>query len=182
VSDVTDLPMPTTGIPLKDLAKDARALALEAFEARYSRAFFIRHGSWLSTPRVPMQTKPGHGLPGGAEATGDIMIVALPVRRQASSGHPFVGIGRLEGCDIALPDETVSKFHAYVKEHAERTFLLQDARSRNGTTVEGEPVAPRGDGPPTQLKFGQVVRFGSVTTTFIDAAGIVALATRTTRA
>lgn len=173
-------PIPTSGVPLNHLASDARSLSLAAFEAKYARAFFIRHGSWLTTPRAPMQTKP-EGWESNAESTGEIVIMALPVRKQPLSEHPFVGIGRLEGCDIAIFDETVSKFHAYVKEQPERTWLLQDAKSRNGTTVEGVAVAQRGAGPPTPLKFGQVVRFGSVTTTFIDASSVVSLASRLAR-
>lgn len=166
------------------LARDARALDLATFEARYARAFFMRHGSALGALRAPTRTKPGpfEGVGGHAESTGEIVIVALPVRRHPSSEQPFVGIGRLENNDIAIFDETVSKFHAYVKENADRSFVLQDAKSRNGTTVEGQPVAQRGAGPPSLLAFGQTVRFGSVTTTFIDSAAVVAMAMRVTRA
>jgi pSer/pThr/pTyr-binding forkhead associated (FHA) protein len=186
--------LPTTGLALRDLAEDARVLDLAAFQARYASAFFIRHGSLKNTPHAPMRTRsdnPAHAAArddaarpddDGSENTGEIVIVALPLRRQATSEHPFIGIGRLEGCDIAIFDETVSKFHAYVKEQPAGTWLLQDAKSRNGTTVEGNPVAQRGAGPPTVLSFGQVVRFGSVTTTFVDAASVITLASRLTRA
>lgn len=190
--------VPTTGISIQELGRAVRGLDVAAFRAQYAAAFFIRHGSSKTTPHAPMRTAraafaeaeiTGAGLdpPGDdasammSESTGEILIIALPIKRQASSEHPFVGIGRLEGCDIAIFDETVSKFHAYVKEQPAGTWFLQDAKSRNGTTVEGKPVAQRGAGPPTTLAFGQVVRFGSVTTTFTDAASVHALATRLAR-
>ncbi len=169
---------PSTGLPLHAVAKDARTLALAGFEARYARAFFICHRSPSTVPKAPMRTRSAASAEGG---TGELVIVTYPLRRRPESDLAFVGIGRLDGNDIAIMDETVSKFHAYVKEGPERTFVIQDAKSRNGTTVEGVPVAQRGAGPPTPLAFGQTVRFGSVTTTFIDSAAVVTMATRVTR-
>jgi hypothetical protein len=169
--------VPTSGVPLKDLANDARTLDVAAFRARYASAFFVRHGSSKAAPHAPMRTRKA-AFAASDEATGEIVIIALAVKKQPASEHPFIGIGRLAGCDIALFDETVSKFHAYLKEQPADTWLLQDAKSRNGTTVEGKAVAPRGAGPPTTLAFGQVVRFGSVTTTFMDAATLMTLASR----
>ena len=182
--------MPTTGLSLKDLAADARGLDLAAFQARYASAFFIRHGSSKTTPHAPLRTGnashagsgEGATVAGHEEATGDIVIIAMPIRKQPLSEHPFIGVGRLAGCDVAIFDETVSKFHAYVKEQPAGTWLLQDAKSRNGTTVEGRPVAPSGAGPPTLLASGQAVRFGSVTTTFMDAATVMTLVARFARA
>lgn len=161
----------TTGIPLSAIARDARALDLAAFVRRYAKVFFVRHGA------VSSRASPSDG-----EVTGEITLFAMPVKKQPTSVEAFVGVGRLEGCDIAILDETVSKLHAYVEERPEDVWLLQDAGSRNGTTVDGHPVSARGNGPPTTLKVGQTVRFGSVTTTFMDAAGLAELAKKVTRA
>lgn len=169
---------PSTGLALHALAKDARTLALAGFEARYARAFFICHRSPSTVPKAPMRTRAAASVEGG---TGELVIVTYPVRRRPESDLAFIGIGRLDGNDIAIFDDTLSKFHAYVKEGPERTFTIQDGKSRNGTTVDDVAVAPRGAGPPTILKSGQRVRFGSVTTTFLDATAVVALAARLTR-
>lgn len=171
----------TTGFLLPDIAHDARTLDISSFQARYANAFFICHGSSKTKPHAPMRTRPAQ-WERTEEATGDIVIIALPIKKQLASEHPFIGIGRLKACDVAIFDETVSKFHAYVKEQPAGTWVLQDAKSRNGTTVEGQPVAPRGAGQPTTLVFGQVVRFGSVTTTFMDAQSVMTLASRIARA
>jgi pSer/pThr/pTyr-binding forkhead associated (FHA) protein len=104
-------------------------------------------------------------------------MTAYPLVRRPVSTFPFVSIGRVDGNDVALVDECVSKFHAYVKEQPDGVFL-QDARSRNGCTVDGHPVAVRGQGPPTKLKSGARVAFGAVATTFYDADGVIALARR----
>ena len=168
---------PSSGLPLRTIAADARSLAPAAFEARYARAFLVWHRSLSISAKGPMRTRSASGDTG----TGELVLVAFPVRRRPTSEHAFVAIGRLDGNDIALFDETLSKFHAYVKEGPERTFVIQDGKSRNGTSVDEVPVAPRGAGPPTLLKSGQMVRFGSVTTTFLDASALVALAVRSTR-
>lgn len=118
-----------------------------------------------------MQTNVG----GEAEFTGDIVVLVQPLRRRETSAHRFISIGRLDGNDVALVDATVSKFHAFVN-FSSGDFLLQDARSRNGTKVDGVSVAPRGDGPPTRLQDGQHLEFGSVNLSCVSAASLIDLA------
>jgi pSer/pThr/pTyr-binding forkhead associated (FHA) protein len=64
-------------------------------------------------------------------------------------------IGRSLGCDIVLPDESVSRRHAELAVAGE-TITLRDLDSRNGTFVEEIPVQSH------ELIFGEKIRFGSV--------------------
>ena len=81
-------------------------------------------------------------------------------------------IGRESTHDIVIPDPSVSRFHAFAKQGADGEFLLQDAGSTNGTTVNGASVPARGAGSPTRLKPGDTVRLGQLDSTFADARGL----------
>jgi hypothetical protein len=162
---------------LAQVAAEANLLGLGGFASRYGPVFLLVHGRPHPASGVPMQTRSVDALDG---ITGEFMVAAMPIRRRAESQNAFIGVGRLNGNDIPLSDETVSKFHAYFKEDGGR-WVVQDARSRNGTAVDNTPVAARGEGPPTPLSVGQAVRFGSVATTFLDAEALVTLAQRFAR-
>jgi DNA-binding response OmpR family regulator len=53
---------------------------------------------------------------------------------------PEVTIGRFEGCDIFIDDRQVSRRHARLRQ-VEGGFELEDLGSKNGTHVNGAPVA-----------------------------------------
>ncbi|MCC7071180.1 MAG: FHA domain-containing protein [Deltaproteobacteria bacterium] len=162
------------GVLLKAIAPDATSLSLADFSAKYGPAFFVRIAGSEVQPRRPTETKMSdeQGPPTGATA-----MFVLPVVKRRASTLAFISIGRLDGNDIAIADDSVSKFHAFVKEK-DGAFTIQDARSRNGTTVNGETVAPRGDGPPTELSSRASVRFGVVHTSFLLAPDLMELARR----
>lgn len=106
------------------------------------------------------------------ENTGSMDIGVMPLSRKALSANPFVCIGRLDGNDVALPDDTVSKLHAMVREDQRGVLTILDARSKNGTWLDGALVPARGEGEAMLLKSGQTLRFGSVTTTYYDAIAL----------
>jgi pSer/pThr/pTyr-binding forkhead associated (FHA) protein len=82
--------------------------------------------------------------------------------RDAGGGQRLVpldgarlSIGRAEGCGIALPwDPEASRLHAVV-ERIDGVWVIEDAGSRNGTAVDGEPVTGR-----RLLEDGAVIRAG----------------------
>ena len=53
---------------------------------------------------------------------------------------PFV-IGRANGCDLVVPDLSVSRRHAVIRSEAAGPLVLHDLESRNGIVVSGERVA-----------------------------------------
>lgn len=176
---------PPTGFVLSELVLDARVKAARAqpdpargFEATFGRVFFVRFtGSFKA--RLPAIATPALGLVPGieSETTGETLVIIHPLARRAGSEHPFISIGRVDKNDVCLADETVSKFHAYVKE-TQGVYALQDARSRNGTTLDGVTVPGRGLGDPLTLKSGQSIRFGGVDGAFLDAKSTFELLTR----
>ncbi|MBI1945521.1 MAG: FHA domain-containing protein [Deltaproteobacteria bacterium] len=162
------------GVALAVLAPDAIKLNLADFTAKYGHAFFVRIAPTDLQPRRPTETRMADA---SAVPTGSTTMYVLPVVKRRASTLAFISIGRLDGNDIAIADDSVSKFHAFVKEK-DGTFLIQDARSRNGTTVNGEPVAQRGEGEPTVLASRVSVRFGVVHTSFLSAGDLMELARR----
>src|SRR5687768_11938878 len=69
-----------------------------------------------------------------------------------------VVIGRQEGCDLALPDPTVSRRHALLRISSE--LLLIDLGSSNGTYVEGRRLQ---EGEVAALRIGSSFMLGSAT-------------------
>jgi hypothetical protein len=174
--NVEDRDFGSHGISLRVLAR--AQLSVDDLATRYGRAFIVTHGKPPHPVLAPMRTRDdiSREHPAEDEVTGELRIVVFPVRQRPSSLHPFVSIGRIDGNDIALADETISKFHAFIIESPDGSFVLQDARSRNGTILENAPVPPRGTGAPVPLVSGQTIRFGGVSTTFLDAPGVLDLA------
>lgn len=162
------------GVPLATLAQDAKKLGTAEFAEKYGPAFFVRLAATDLQPRRPTETvmQGDHGA-----ATGPTTMYVLPVVKRRASTLAFISVGRLDGNDIAIADDSVSKFHAFIKEK-DGVYTIQDGGSRNGTMVNGEPVAPRGEGPPTPLTSRCSVRFGVVHTSFMSAADLLELARR----
>lgn len=67
-----------------------------------------------------------------------------------------VVIGREEGCDLALPDELVSRRHLALTGLPDGTVTVEDLGSSNGTFVDGVRI-----GQPVVLRGGEEVRLGS---------------------
>ncbi len=88
-------------------------------------------------------------------------IVPLRKRDLAATYSARVTVGRGRKMDIVLRHGSISKFHGWFeKDKTTNVFCATDAGSKNGTTVNDQPVAVRELMP---LASGDVLRFGSVT-------------------
>jgi hypothetical protein len=74
-----------------------------------------------------------------------------------SGGQGRFTIGRDAGCDMVLPDPTVSRWHAGLKREASG-WLLDDLGSTNGTRLNGWRVRAW-----VPVRDGDLVSFGAVT-------------------
>ena len=84
-------------------------------------------------------------------------------RQVEVTGTEFV-IGRSEGCDLVLPDPTVSARHAELSVDATGSVTLLDLGSRNGTFVNGRQVYER-----VPLEGGERVRMGDTVVSLVTA-------------
>jgi hypothetical protein len=169
--------------PLKLLALHAKDLDAKEFAGAHGEAFFVLVSSPFPMRALGAAERMRHTTPSAGAVrepdTGEITIGVFPLRKQLESTHPFISIGRTDDNDIAIHDETVSRFHAFVRyDHVRCRWLVQDARSKNGTTVDGAVVARRGDGDATELRPGSLVMFGSVSLHFADAGELYQLIKR----
>ena len=79
-------------------------------------------------------------------------------KRHVVDGFPFV-IGRHESCSLHFDTRTISRKHCAVVLEEERVYV-QDLKSRNGTAVDGEKVAP---GERLELSHHCIVQIGKYT-------------------
>ena len=85
---------------------------------------------------------------------------AVPLRRRTA--RPFVehiSVGRAHNNDVVLRHSSVSKFHAWFECDEDRAFYLGDARSKNGTKLNGARLTSELERvhPGDEIRFGQVV-------------------------
>jgi pSer/pThr/pTyr-binding forkhead associated (FHA) protein len=90
--------------------------------------------------------------------SGAVSETSRPAPLQLTFDGPRLVIGRGFGCEIRLPDPSVSQRHATVR--AEGTgYALQDEGSTNGTFIGGVRLRPQA---PRTLRDGDVIRVGRV--------------------
>ncbi len=71
---------------------------------------------------------------------------------------PRIVIGRSEGCEVRLPDPSVSHRHASIRQRGS-DYILLDEDSTNGTYVGSVRLSP---GAPRMLRTGELIRVGRV--------------------
>ena len=85
-----------------------------------------------------------------------------------------VTIGRSRSCGVRFDDASVSKLHASVRRHDESgQFMLIDEGSRNGSTIDGQRLAP---GASAALWSGVYVGMGRVVVVFLEPVALRTLA------
>lgn len=89
------------------------------------------------------------GAPAG-EGAGEELSLSLDA--------PRIIIGRAEGCEVRLPDPSVSHRHASIRQRG-AMYLLLDEGSENGTFLGKTRIAPRTAMP---LRTGDRIRVGRV--------------------
>lgn len=112
----------------------------------------------LNKPKSPATT-PG-------ERGGRPLV--LPLRKVQSTFPSMITVGRTENNDLVIPDEQVSKFHAFFRIVGDRVEL-SDAGSRNGTFVGSRRLQARGASAP--LNKSDRFAFGAVEFQLFDARG-----------
>jgi hypothetical protein len=170
-----------SGVSIRDLRADARALARGEFEQRHGRVFLLLSATEFAAPRPLMSTEIGMAGQARMESTASLSLVVYPVRRTGRSAGHLITLGRAPDNDVVVPDASISRFHAYVKEGANREWLIQDAGSTNGTAVNGHSVPRQGSGSPVELSSGDDVRLGQVELTFLDAEALLSFALQVER-
>ncbi len=165
-------------LTLEHLALAFKNLPLEALIAAHGNAFLFHVGP-LDPARQPqgslrtMSYTPTD--PGPASAGFLASSLVFPILQTNRSPIPdFVSIGRVRNNDIIITELSISKFHAYLRV-TEAGYVIQDAGSSNGTSIDGRPLAGK---ESRRLELNSALRLGGVDLSYIDAAALHRLLTR----
>lgn len=126
--------------------------------------------SSLSLPRTITNTSTSAVRSGEGAPPGTTRFV-FRVKRAPRSQFDFISLGRNPGNDISVPDESISRFHAFFRE-TPWGLQLVDAKSANGTWLAGARVPQQGAGEAPIVSSGDGVRFGDIKGVIVDAAGL----------
>jgi hypothetical protein len=93
----------------------------------------------------------------------------LPVTKSLENPWPDrISVGRVRNNDIVLAETSVSKLHAHFLPQSDGGMLLADVGSVNGTRVNGVRVTNE----PRRVQSEDVVTFGAIVLTFLDAGSL----------
>jgi hypothetical protein len=94
--------------------------------------------------------------------------LVLPLRKSQATFPSMITVGRTDNNDLVVPDEQVSKFHAFFRVIGAKVEL-SDAGSRNGTFVNARKLPAKGEAASLGLR--DRVSFGALEFNFFDAPG-----------
>jgi Inner membrane component of T3SS, cytoplasmic domain len=92
-------------------------------------------------------------------------------KKPGASFVDMITIGRTPNNDVVLRDATVSRFHAYFRQRADK-WLVADAGSRNGSALAGTGLEARRE---REVSSGVAVRIGDLELTFFTAGDLFEL-------
>lgn len=72
-----------------------------------------------------------------------LILIKSPGATSTNQSYQLTGqhvLGREESCEIVVPNHAVSRKHAQIVKRGSGQFYVEDLKSRNGTTVNNEPV------------------------------------------
>ena len=163
----------TSARKLQDFVKDCLVLDARAFQERHGDAFLVHHGpieaiqEGTAGPSKTLAMEGKQKTKGIFIPKGDFWVIPVCRRRKESTLTGFISVGRNEGNDVVVPDQSISLFHALFRKTKDDLMLLRDAGSTNGTFVNDKPVPVQLQGDPVEVDSGVRVRFGSVKFTFL---------------
>lgn len=166
---------------LVELTHEVSRLSRSEFIAKHDGVFFAYGfaGSDVSTSmayRESHHTIPMPTFSVGATEPPDPYLPELRqegilpvVKPKGSANRDRISIGRAPLCDLVLSIPAVSKLHAHFLFEPVRGWLIRDARSTNGTYVNGVRLEAE---VRTPIRPGDRLRFAYCEGHFLDAGGV----------
>lgn len=165
--------LPPDGLRIADFAARPGVRDATTLRQAVGNAFLLHHARPVGST-LPQHTRDTHSED---TPTSDLVFRVYAVARQTSAPPAPITLGRVDGNDIVVRDETISKRHALFSELPGGLLQLSDDGSRNGTFVNHERLARA----PCHVTDGSVLRFGSVSMVLLDARGLSELIARLIR-
>lgn len=116
-----------------------------------------------------------HG--GSAHVGNSARVFKVEKNTTIVNAFPFgVTLGRVDSNDLVLDDNSVSRFHAFLKfDSKQKVWLLGDADSKNGTWIDGHQVQPNESLPVrdlAKLRLGDAMLTFMLPATFLASLGV----------
>jgi len=123
--------------PYFEFAKRFAPLSEEAFAERVTRPH-------LYFPNLPELAPEEHFrtirlVPGAAPPDIGLQGILAVDKAESNAFGMMITLGRAANNDLVVPDQRISKFHAYFRQVGSE-WTISDANSRNGTFVDGVQV------------------------------------------
>lgn len=147
---------------LSSLASEIQDLDEAAFVRKYPDAWLI----WENRPGE-RSTLPQYTMAMGSGVASQRSEFEPAAYRLLGSIKALT-IGR-NGEGILIKDSTVSDRHLELQQAGKGEWTVSDAGSKNGTKIDGQPLAPD---TPIELKSGVQIQIGAVKLTFLSASGL----------
>jgi FHA domain len=160
-------------------AEDAFNLAAQLprnmFVAQFPEPILVVDGAFSATgsskAKVPSSlfwetTKVGKQTPKRVK-----MPMASVVRKVRPNYPRMITVGRTPHNDVVIPDNTVSKLHAFFRHLGDgQALALSDNGSRNGTFINEQRLTPHG--AMVVVPLGARIRFADVSLTLITSGDL----------
>ncbi len=170
--------------PLENLQKLKRQLTRAEFQERFPHPWLVREldederpalfRTIVTNVRAEPAPPPRRSPPlSGAALTAQLALTPDRFGAYAlskSGSNPWsdrILVGRASNNDVVIRNDRISKVHAYFQVSPRGVWRLFDARSANGTRVDGVVVPPGEEG--LEVKSGQMVTFGNVAMQLLGA-------------
>jgi hypothetical protein len=168
--------------PAMDTAAHYRrliALGREEFLAAAAGTVLVRfHGDPPTGPSTEqtLTIEISQGLGGledeaaSAPPSSPAELEIFPLVKKAGASFPDrITIGRTSNNDIVIADQSISRFHAYLKNQGGAGWVVADAGSKNGTWLRGTPLEARKE---RRIPSRARLRLGDVDLTLYTAADL----------
>ena len=101
--------------------------------------------------------------------SGDEVLV-IPLKKAPENPFPDrISVGRAPNCDIVFRDPSVSKLHGHFREVSAESAVFTDAKSANGTRLNGAVVAA---GAGIEVKSFSYLIFGRIRVQLLASADV----------
>jgi hypothetical protein len=161
-----------SGVPVTRLYDALDGIDVSAFRARIGPAVLLRHRANAPPPARPTTDRVTLNTLEDTGTTNKTEFHLYPLKPDFEARAVF-SVGRDPENDVVIGDDTVSRFHAFLRCDAGQ-FSVVDNFSSNGTQLNGQPVPTKAEGAPMPVPTGSTVVFGSVSLTFLNAEEFVA--------
>jgi hypothetical protein len=161
---------------IDDLAAELTSLGRERFLERYGKHFLVFTDSDLVddvSSFVNTASREASEITAGAR--GRKLDLRPLVSGPRNPGATRITLGRSRSCDISIQHPRVSAVHAVFTQGGGLLFV-SDAKSKNGTAVNGVKLKPE---KPTPVDAGDTLKFGSVAAALWGLDDVIAAARRT---